>query len=104
VSRGETALGDELLKVRGKLEEAEGIGDGGAIFAGSVADFFGTEREFGAKAAEGVGGLDGIQVLTLDVLDEGDFEKPVVWNFSDDYGDLFEAGKLSGPPAALAGD
>jgi hypothetical protein len=104
VSRGKAALGDELLKVGGKLEEAERIGDGGAIFAGSLADFFGTEREFGAEAAEGVGGFDGIQVLALNVLDEGDFEKAVVGNLPDDYGDVFEAGKLSGPPAALPSD
>jgi len=36
------------------------------------------EEEFAAQPVKGNGGLDGVQILALDVLDEGDFEQTVV--------------------------
>ena len=47
----------------------------------------GESREFAAEPVEGVGGFDRVQVLALDVLDEGDFEQAVVGDFPDDHRD-----------------
>ena len=66
--------------------------DGGAIFSGPMADFFRAEVEVGVEAAERVGGFDRVQVLTLDILDEGDFEEAVIRDVADDGWHLFETG------------
>ena len=99
----EPALGDELLEVAGKLEQAEEVRDGGAVFAGAMADLVVAEVKFACEAFESQGGFDGVEVLALDVLDEGDFEEAVVGEFLNDDGDFGHSGELGGAPAAFAG-
>ncbi len=40
MTRGKAAFGNELLEIGGELQQAHGIDDGRAIFAGAVADVF----------------------------------------------------------------
>jgi len=49
---------------------------------GALSDLIGVEEEFAAQPVKGNGGLDGVQILALDVLDEGDFEQTVVGDFT----------------------
>src|SRR5262249_30790968 len=51
-----------------------------------------------------MGSLDGVQILSLNVLDQRDFEEPIVGDLLDDDWYGFKAGKLSSSPAPFAGD
>ena len=51
-----------------------------------------------------MGDFDGVEVLALDVLDEGDFHQAVVGEVLNDDGDFLEAGDLGGTETAFAGD
>ncbi len=53
---------------------------------------------------EGLGGFDGVEVLALDVLDQRDFQEPVIGDVLDDDRDVREAGEFRGAPAALSRD
>ena len=48
--------------------------------------------------------LERIEILALEVLDEGDLELLAVGELADDRGDAFETGRLGGPEPPLAGD
>jgi len=104
VALGESALGNELLQVRGELEEANEVEDRRAILAGAVADLLGGEIQFLAQAVEGDGGFDSVEVLALDILDERDLEKAIVGDVPDDYGHAIQASEFGGAPAAFSSD
>ena len=64
--------GAQLLKdERRQAKDAHGVGDSGAVLADPAGDLCLGEAELGDHPLVGGGGLDGIEVLTLDVLDEG---------------------------------
>src|SRR5690606_19483414 len=79
-------------------------GHGGAVLACPLGDLFVGEAELAVEALEGVGHLDGVEVLALDVLDERDLHQAVVGEFLDDDGNLVKAGHAGGSEAALASD
>jgi len=51
-----------------------------------------------------MGLLDGIEVFTLEVLDERHLERHLFRHVADDHWHAIEAGSLRGAPAALTGD
>ncbi len=67
---GKATFGDKLLKIRGKLQQADGVNNGRAIFAGAVADILRGKIEFRGHALESDGGFDGVQILPLNILDQ----------------------------------
>jgi hypothetical protein len=67
-------------------------------------DLFVAEAEIGRQLFEGYGYLDGIEVLALDVFNQGDFKEAVVMDVSDDDGHLLQPGEAGGPPTALTGN
>ena len=97
VAGGEAALGDELLQIRRQLEQAHEIDDGGAVFAGALADLLGAESAVrGPGGRKRYGGFDRVEILALDVLDQRDFEQAVI-------GDVRERRPERRPsPASLA--
>ena len=52
----------------------------------------------------GLGFFDGVEVLALDVLDEGDLERFRLRHVADDDRQLVQARPLRGAPSPLAGD
>ena len=64
-------FGHELLHVGRKLQQPEGVGDGGAILARTVGDLVVAQVEIPGEALEGMRDLDGVEVLALDVFDQG---------------------------------
>src|SRR4051812_46013000 len=52
----------------------------------------------------GLGLLDRVEVLALDILDQRDLERLLVAEFAHDGGDFVEPGALRRAPAPLAGD
>ena len=82
----ESSFGDQLLNIRGKLEQANQVGDGGPIFAGAAADLLVVQLQLAGQPVKGQSCFDGVQILPLDVLYEGDLEEPVVRDFLNDAG------------------
>ncbi len=103
MAHGEALFGEQLLDLQGEPEEAEHVGDGGAVLAGALGDLLVGEAELAVEALEGVGDFDGVQVLALDVLDEGDLHEAIVGELLDDDGDVMEAGQAGGTEAAFSG-
>ena len=69
-----------------------------------VGDLVLAEAELVDELAVGVCGLDRVEILALEVLDERELELVAVGELADDRRDAFEAGGLRGPEPALAGD
>ncbi len=88
----------------GELEKAQEIGDRGAVFAGALRHLLLGEAEFAGEALVGAGLLDRIEILALEVLDDGDLHRLLVGDLADDGRDGGFSGALRGEPAALAGD
>jgi len=57
-----------------------------------------------ARREKARGFFDGVEVLALEILDEGEFEDFLVGGGADDGGGFQEADFLGGAPAAFAGD
>jgi hypothetical protein len=92
------------LDVAGEAEQAQGIGYGRAVLAGPFGDLLVGEAQFTHQSVEGLCELDRVEVLSLDILDEGDFEEALVRDVMDDDRNFFESRELGGAPAPLAGD
>ena len=67
-------------------------------------DLLGAEAEFVDQPPEASGGLDRVEVLPLQVLDERDLELGLIVQLADDGRDALEAGGRGRAQASLAGD
>ena len=104
MSEAELGGFDQGEDLGGELEQAQEVGDRGAVLAGALRHLLLGEAEFAGEALVGAGLLDGIEVLALEVLDDGDLHGLLVGDLADDGGDGGFAGALGGEPAALSGD
>jgi hypothetical protein len=104
VSEGELGGLDELEDIFGKLQEAEEIGDRGAILAGTLGHLLLCEAKVACEALIGAGLLDWVEVFTLEIFNNGDFHRLLVGDLADDGRNGWFAGTLGGEPAALSGD
>ena len=95
---------DVILNVRMELENPEEVGDRGAIFSDLHRSFFLGEIEILDELAVAESFLDRVEILALEILDEGEFENFAIIGFADEDGKFGEAGDLGGAPAAFAGD
>src|SRR5688572_7999280 len=100
----EQTCADVILNVRMELENAEEVGDRGAIFADLHRSFLLGEIEILDELAVAECFLDRVKVFALQILDESEFENFAVIRFADEDGKFGEAGDLGGAPAAFAGD
>ncbi len=104
VADADLSAGEEVLHVFLEVEEAHGIGDGGAGLADAFGDVLLLHLELLGEADVAGGFLDGVEVLALEVLDEGHLEDLAVGGFAGDDGDRVDAEFGAGPPAAFTGD
>ena len=104
MANGEAALGDEQLHIAVEIEQAHGIGDAGAGLADTAGDLVLFEGEFLGKAHVAFGFFHGIEVLALEVLDEGHLEHIAVGGLTLDDGHGGESEFAGSTPAAFAGD
>ena len=87
-----------------ELEQAERVGDGRSRATDPLGEVVLGEPELLDELAVGVGGLDRVEVLALEVLDERELELLAIGQLAHDRRDPLEAGRLRGAQAALAGD
>ena len=93
-----------VLDLGGKLEEAELVGDRGALLAHAVGHLLLGEAAFLHEALVAEGHFDRIQVLALDVLDDGHLQHALVVGVADVGGNHVHPGHDAGAVAALAAD
>ena len=101
---GEGAFADLDLHGGGQVEQAEGVGDVAAGFADGLAELLLGHAELLEQAAVAFGFLDGVEVLALQVLDQGGGHGVGVGEVADQGRHFVQSGGLGGAPAAFAGD
>ena len=101
---GEAALFEQFLDWLFQLQQADGVGDGGAVFSSALGDLFLGEVEFVNQPLEGMRLLDGVQIFALEVFDERHLQRHFFGNVADYHRHAAEVGSLGGTPAAFSGD
>jgi hypothetical protein len=104
VACGEFAFVNEVQDGAVELQQANSVGDGGAVLAGALGDVFLGEAELSHQALKRAGLLNGIKVLSLNVFDQGDFKRQLLGHIAEHGGHVLQAGPLGRTPAALAGN
>ena len=104
VTCGDAAFFEQILDRFFELEQADGVGDGGAVFPGSFGDLFLRQVKFVNQALESVRLLDGVKILALEVLYQRHFQRHFFRDVADDDRNAEQARALCCAPAAFAGD
>ena len=104
VALGQSPVGDRGLDPRREVEQAKCVRDrrAGPPDAGREAVL--GEPEFVDELAIGIGRLDRVEILSLEVLDEGEFELIAIGELAHESRDAIETGGLGRPKAPLTGD
>ena len=77
-----------MLHRSGKAKQADGISNRTAVFPGPAPDLFVAESDFPVEAVVSVRHLDRVEILALNVLDQGNFKKAVFGEVLYDNGDV----------------
>ena len=104
MAEAEQTGADVILDVRMQLKNAQEVRDGGAIFTDFHRSFFLGEIEILDQLAVAERFLDWVEILALEIFDEGELENFAIVRFADEDGELGEAGDLGGAPATFTGD
>jgi hypothetical protein len=98
------ALCHKLLQVLRKLEQPYRVDYRCAVFPRALTDLLRSERELGCQGGECDGGIDRVKVLALNILNQTDFEQPVVRNLTNGHWDFVNAGQFGGTPTPFTGN
>jgi hypothetical protein len=79
------------------------VGDCGSVFTGSFGNLFVVEPEFKYQSLVGFGYFEGVEVFSLDVLDQGDFEEVVISDVGEDDWHFGKASELGSAETSFAG-
>ena len=101
---GQSPVGDRGLDPRGEVEQAERVRDRRAGTPDTGREAILGEPEFVDELAIGIGGLDRVEILALEVLDEGELELIAIGELAHESRDAIEAGGLRRPKPPLTGD
>ena len=104
VAGSEAAVFDHFADRSVQPQQAKGIGNGDALFAGAFGGFLLCEVKFLNQTIEGLRLFDGIQVFALEIFDKRDFHGFVVGNVFNDDRNAMHGDELGGAPAAFAGE
>jgi hypothetical protein len=104
VAGREAAFFDQVLDHGFELQEAQRIGDGGAILSGALGDVLLSEIELVGEALEGARLFHGVQIFALEIFDEGHLKREFLRDLANNDGNARQRGPLRSTPAALAGD
>src|SRR3981189_499429 len=103
MSHGDPVFRHEKLALLREPEQAQQVGNGGSVFACTLADLFVIQVEIPAEALKGLGDFYGVQVFTLNILDKSDFQNPVIGKFPDDNRYFLELRDPCSTPPPLTG-
>src|SRR2546422_10795481 len=98
----ESAFAKPLLNFRRELQKSEHIGNRDAVLADAPGYFLLSQAKLNDQALIGLGFLNGVQIFSLQVFDQCDFEGGVLAGFANDRRDARQARTLGSPPASFA--
>ncbi len=98
------ALADIILDDWRQFQQPHGVGHHRAAFADLDRNFLLGELELPGQLLVTMRFLDGVEVFTLQVFDERQFQHRPVVGFAGDDGDFRQLQQLGGAPAAFAGN
>ncbi len=101
---GELLVGEELLHLEGKREKTDRVRDVGSGHADPVGELLLLQPELVQELSEGLAKLDRVEVLAVDVLDEGFSEQVGVIRIPQDDGHGGQPGQLGGTEPPLPRD
>src|ERR1700722_8296470 len=104
VARAEPPRRDAFLNGRRQVQQPQGIADMRARPAYLAREFFVGSAEIIEELLVGRGLFQRVELLAVQVLDQGVSEQVVVLGLLDDRADLGQPGPLGGPPPAFAHD
>jgi len=103
VAHGQSTPLHVLLNLARELEQSEVVGHARAILGDLAPDLLLGRAGLG-EGSVGVGELDGVEILALDILDDRELEAIVGCSVGHDRRDAIQAGRPRRPPAALSDD
>src|SRR5271156_6954223 len=101
VADGNAAFLEQFLDRFLELEQADGVGDGGAVFPGTLGHLFLREMEFVDEALEGVRLLNRIEILALEVFHQRHLQRHFFRNVTHYDWNAKESRALGCTPATL---
>jgi hypothetical protein len=104
MARGQASFFQEVLDWSFELQQANRIGNRGAIFPGSFCDLLLGKVELFRKALKRARLLDRIEILALEVLHKRHLERHLFRDVADNGWNASHPRSLSSTPPALAGD
>ena len=87
-----------------EFKKADGVRDGDAAFADFRGGLFLGELKLVDELRVTEGFFERIEVLALEILDQGEFQHRAVIGFAQDHRDFGNPGELCRAPAAFSGD
>jgi hypothetical protein len=102
VTGGKLSLFEQFQDCFLKLEEPKRIGNRCAVLAGALRNLFLRKVKFIGKTLKRVGLLDRVEVLALEVFNQGHFKSHVIGDVSNHDRDATETSSLGRAPASLA--
>ena len=100
----DAAFLEQILDWLLELQQANGVGNRGAVFAGALGDLLLRQVKFISQALEGVRLLDRVEIFALEVFDQRHLQRHLLRDIADDDRNAEQAGALRRSPAAFAGD
>ncbi len=101
---GDSPLFEERLRTRLQVEKPHGIRDRRSAFADAFGDLILGESEIAMEAFVGAGLLDGIEIFTLEILDESELQHLAIACRADDCWSFGELEFARGTPAPFTSD
>ena len=104
MAHGKAPFGHQKLDFARQPQQANHVRDGGSILACPRCDLLVAEVHFRVQPLQRLRGFHRIQVFALDVLDERNFEDPLVRIILDDGRNFDQTSQLGRAQTTLAGD
>ncbi len=101
MSEGDLLFFNESLDFTREAKKSQGVCNGCSISADASSDFFLRQSQSFYKLLICLRFLDRIEILTMNVLDEREFEHTLIGDVTDDRWDLQQSGHLGCPPSAF---
>ena len=105
MTHAQLAPADAVLNLRWQLQQTQEIRHGGAVFAHFLGDFLLREVTFVNQALVAFGQFNGVQILSVDVLDDGELQHLLIrLHIENVGGNGGKAEAARSPKAALTGN
>lgn len=95
---------DEFLNRRLEPEQAQRVGDRGAVFSGAISHLFLRQMKFFREALKGARLLDRIEIFALEIFDQRHLQCHFLRNVAQDNRNACQSRALRRTPATLTGD